>query len=237
MDNILIVGSAPSAPEVASWDVSGFDAVVAINNAWQAVPHWTHLIHPEDFPPERRPTAIPRGRFKIGADTYVAAQNKYGGFVYAGGTMAFTAAYWALDAFRPQSLHFFACDMVYPKSGSTHFYGTGAADPLRKDPTLVSLPAKARRLQVYAAQQGCSLVNLSPHETVLPYPRGRLADIGALQVPAQYDAEKALQASALERSAGYYVPSGRYWEQIDHFDPKVIADIDATWLSAFAATP
>jgi hypothetical protein len=108
---------------------------------------------------------------------------------------------------------------------------------LRKDPTLVSLPAKARRLQVYAAQQGCSVVNLSPHETVLPYPRGRLADIGALQVPAQYDAEKALQASALERSAGYYVPSGRYWEQIDHFDPKVIADIDATWLSAFAATP
>jgi hypothetical protein len=234
LEHILIVGSAPSAPQAAGWDVSGFDAVVVINNAWQAVPQWTHFIHPEDFPPERRPVVIPAGRVQIGADTYVAAQNKYGGFVYAGGTMAFTAAYWALDAFRPKSVHFFACDMVYPKTGATHFYGTGAADPLRKDPSLVSLPAKARRLQVFAAAQGCCLVNLSPHESVLPYPRGTLDDVENLRVPAQYDAHRARQAAALEQHAGYYVPSGRYWDQIDHFDPNVIAKIDAAWLSAFA---
>lgn len=31
---------------------------------------------------------------------------------------------------------FIDCDMVYPTTGgSTHFYGTGAADPLRDDVT------------------------------------------------------------------------------------------------------
>jgi hypothetical protein len=234
--SVLIVGSAPKAPEVASWDVSGFDAVVVINNAWQAVPQWTHFIHPEDFPPARRPDAVPHGRAQIGADIYVDAQNKYGGFVYAGGTMAFTSAYWALDAFRPSVLAFFACDMVYPKTGATHFYGTGAADPLRKDPTLVSLRAKARRLQVFAAQQSCSVVNLSKNESVLPYPRGDSSSVHGLIRPDVYERDVADEAASLERQADYFVPSGRYWDHIDQFDPDVIADIDATWLRAFGDT-
>ncbi|MBU2936620.1 MULTISPECIES: hypothetical protein [Pacificibacter] len=234
--SVLIVGSAPNAPEVASWDISGFDAVVVINNAWQAVPQWTHFIHPEDFPPERRPQEIPQGRLQIGADTYVPAQNKYGGFVYAGGTMAFTSAYWALDAFRPDVLAFFACDMVYPKTGATHFYGSGAADPLRKDPTLVSLRAKARRLQVCAAQQGCAVVNLSAGESVLPYPRCDKSD-ALRDVEAEiYDIAVASEAASLERQFDYFVPSGRYWEQIDRFEADVIAKIDATWLRAFGET-
>ena len=237
MDNILIVGSAPSAPCVADWDTRCFDAIVVINNAWRAVPQWTHLIHPEDFPPERRPDVIPAGRVKISADTYVAAQNKYGGFVYAGGTMAFTAAYWALDAFRPKALHFFACDMVYPKTGATHFYGTGAADPLRKDPTLVSLAAKARRLQVCASQQNCAVLNLSTDETVLPYPRRAPEQTGRPIVFERdlepYDSDVAAQATALEAQANYYVPSGRYWDHLGQFDAQVIAKIDALWLRAF----
>lgn len=237
MDNILIVGSAPSAPSVADWDTRGFDAVVVINNAWRAVPQWTHLIHPEDFPPERRPKVIPTGRVKISADTYVEAQNKYGGFVYAGGTMAFTAAYWALDAFRPKALHFFACDMVYAQSGPTHFYGTGAADPLRKDPTLVSLTAKARRLQICAAQQNCAVVNLSADKSVLPYPRGQYETVQTPVAPDRfleaYDTDVAREAAALELQANYYVPSGRYWDHIAQFDANVIAKIDALWLRAF----
>lgn len=233
LDKILIVGSAPSAPLVADWDTSVFDAVVVINNAWRAVPQWTHLIHPEDFPTERRPEVIPTGRVKISADTYVEAQNKYGGFVYAGGTMAFTAAYWALDAFRPKALHFFACDMVYPKSGATHFYGTGAADPLRKDPTLVSLTAKARRLQICAAQQNCAVVNLSTDDSVLPYPRGALSGRLTPPKPEPYDPDVARDAAALEKQAGYFVPSGRYWDDIEQFDADVIARIDAMWLRAF----
>lgn len=231
--NILIVGSAPSAPQVAQWDTSAFDAVVVINNAWRAVPQWTHFIHPEDFPAERRPQTIPEGRVQIGADTYVDAQNKYGGFVYAGGTMAFTAAYWALDAFRPQNLYVFACDMVYPSSGPTHFYGTGTADPLRKDPTLVSLTAKARRLQICAAQQDCALINLSTEPSVLPYPRGTLADLNTPQSSVPYNADVAQSAKMLEQKMAYVVPSGRYWEHIDTFDPNIIAEIDALWLNAF----
>ncbi|RPE67208.1 hypothetical protein EDD53_1612 [Pacificibacter maritimus] len=233
MTQILIVGSAPSAPQVALWDVSKFDAVVVINNAWRAVPQWTHLIHPEDFPPERRPEVIPADRQIIGADQYVPAQNSYGGFVYAGGTMAFTAAYWALARFRPTALHFYACDMVYPKSGHTHFYGTGAADPLRRDPTLVSLEAKARRLQICAAQQGCAVINQSTTASVLPYPRS--TQKGPLKsVPIErYDLDVAVEAATLEQKAGYFVPSGRYWDHSDQFDAAVIAQIDATWQRAF----
>lgn len=232
---VLIVGSAPSAPQVASWDVSSFDAVVVINNAWQAVPQWTHFIHPEDFPPERRPQAIPQGRVQIGADVYVESQNKYGGFVYAGGTMAFTSAYWALDAFRPKVLAFYACDMIYPKTGATHFYGSGAADPLRKDPTLVSLRAKARRLQVLAAKQSCAVVNLSTGDSVLPYPRAD-AKGAPHPRPQLYDSDVANEALWLEQQADYFVPSGRYWDHIDQFDADVIASIDAAWLRAFDET-
>ena len=33
---------------------------------------------------------------KVDEKQFVDIQNQYGGFVYAGGTMAFTALYWAL---------------------------------------------------------------------------------------------------------------------------------------------
>ncbi len=47
---------------------------------------------------------------------YVQAQNHFGGFVYAGGTMAFTAAYWSLYTFTPSIIAYLGCDMIY--SGS-----------------------------------------------------------------------------------------------------------------------
>ena len=46
---------------------------------------------------------------------FVDIQNQYGGFVYAGGTMAFTALYWALGYYSPHSIDILGCDMVYPK--------------------------------------------------------------------------------------------------------------------------
>jgi len=70
--------------------------------------------------------------------------------------MAFTAGYWALHALRPEVMGFIGCDMVYPKTGATHFYGTGTADPLRDDVTLQDLGAKSARLMVMAAAQGCA---------------------------------------------------------------------------------
>ena len=78
----------------------------------------------------------------------------FGGIVYAGATMAFTAGYWALSALQPRVLAYLGCDMIYPQ-GQTHFYGTGAADPLRPDPTLQNLRAKSARLELLAARAGC----------------------------------------------------------------------------------
>ena len=98
MTDVLILGSAPYAVQAAEWPHDAFDHVVAINNAWRIRPDWSHLVHPEDFPQDRRPADILPGQQIITADDYVPAQNAYGGFVYAGGTMAFTAGYWALHA-------------------------------------------------------------------------------------------------------------------------------------------
>ena len=91
--------------------------------------------------------------------------------------MAFTSAYWALGALKPDILAFVGCDMVYPTSGAaTHFYGTGAADPLRNDITLQSLEAKSTRLFYLAAQQQCLCLNLSTaDQSRMVFPRVSIA--------------------------------------------------------------
>jgi hypothetical protein len=230
---VLILGSGPSVLAARDWAILPFDYIVAINNAWAVRPEWTHHIHPEDFPPERRPTDIGPKQKVITAADYVEVQNRYGGFVYAGGTMAFTAAYWALGALRPDKIAFLGCDMVYPATGNTHFYGTGTADPLRDDISLRSLPAKARRFQALAARQGCVSVNLSTELSVLPYPR--LAIDALNRAPSADLGQPDLVDRALrqEETAGYFVPSGRYWLEQDRFDPSVIDTIDSAWLKAF----
>ena len=91
------------------------------------------------------------------AEDYVKAQNHFGGFVYAGGTMAFTAGYWALYKFKPQIIFTTGCDMVY-KGEKTHFYGKGTADPLRKDKTLKNLLAKSARLEAIALLNNCKIL-------------------------------------------------------------------------------
>ena len=117
--NILIIGSAPSAIIANSWDLGIFDKIVAINNAWKISPSWTNSIFPEDFPMENRP--VPNSNQTVhSASEYVHAQNKFGGFVYAGGTMAFTAAYWSLHTFAPSTISYLGCDMIYLGS-KTHF--------------------------------------------------------------------------------------------------------------------
>ena len=156
---VLIIGSGPNAVDARDWD--GFGAVIAINNAWRIRPDWTHHIHPEDFPTDRRPPHVHAGQTIVTYRDYVPIQNGFGGFVYAGGTMAFTAGYWALGHFNPRLIAFIGCDMTYAATGATHFYGTGTADPLRNDVTLRDLTAKSARLMVMGAEQGCAMVNLS----------------------------------------------------------------------------
>src|SRR6185437_2716528 len=151
---VLVIGSAPEAVEARKFDARGVAHIVAINNAWRVRPDWTHLVHPEDFPADRRPGPAQQQRIVTYRD-YVPANNRFGGIVYAGGTMAFSAAYWVLDALQPDIMAFCGCDMVYDRpTGQSHFYGNGEADPLRPDPTLQSLEAKANRLAILAAEQG-----------------------------------------------------------------------------------
>ncbi|WP_210205753.1 hypothetical protein [Hoeflea marina] len=234
---VLILGSSPAAPKAAMWPKTSDLRIVAINNAWRVRPDWDVLIHPEDFPVERRPTGVsPPQRLCTHTD-YVPAQNRLGGFVFAGGTMAFTAGYWALDALRPSTLAYYGCDMIYDGPVS-HFYGQGTADPLRDDITLRSLEAKSGRLLAIAARQGCSCVNLSDAPTSrLLFPR---ADTTALTNPSPVlpldigGIDAILDA---ESRLGYMVESGRYWTEAERFDADALARIDTMWLQLLCWTP
>ena len=100
----LIIGSGPDARYASTLPIERFDYVIVINNAWQTTPLWTHLVYPYDFPADRMPKQITSHQTLIDEQAFVPAQNKFGGFVYAGGTMAYTTAYWCLDALRPQHI-------------------------------------------------------------------------------------------------------------------------------------
>ena len=76
LNTVLIVGSAPEAVVVKSWDLSAFKECVVINNAWQLLEQWTYLIHPEDFPVERMPkVSIKDSQKLITAKEFVPHQN------------------------------------------------------------------------------------------------------------------------------------------------------------------
>jgi len=230
MTTLLLLGSAPMAAEARTWPRAPFDGIVAINHAHALRDDWDYLVHPWDFPADELPQRR-RHQQLISETEFVPAQNAYGGFVYAGGTMAFTAAYWALFALRPRVIATFGCDMYYPASGPTHFYGTGSADPLRPDITLRSLEAKSARLMVLAAMQGCAMVNLSQGPSRLVFPRVARA-FAPLARPLAHDRPLAREALRQEARLGYRVPSGRYWLQTDRFDATEIDSLDALWLKA-----
>jgi hypothetical protein len=225
-----MLGSAPMVADAAEWPRAPFDRVVAINNAWRVRSDWDAAVFPWDFPEDRRPDAGP-AQALVTEEAFVPAQNAFGGFVYAGATMAFTAGYWALHALQPRVIAAFGCDMQYAATGQTHFYGTGAPDPLRKDITLRSLEAKSARLLVMAAMQGCAMVNLSRGPSRLIFPRVSRLAAGRVR-PQPFCPDTADAALAAEAEAGYIVPSGRYWEDAARFDPRVLDRIDALWLKA-----
>jgi hypothetical protein len=230
MPTILILGSSPRVTVVRDWPRGPFDHIIAINNAHGVRDDWDTLIHPHDFPADRVPAPGPQQAI-ITEDAFVPAQNAYGGFVYAGATMAFTASYWALHAHRPNVLALCGCDMVYPPQGATHFYGKGSPDPLRPDITLQSLEAKSARLMILAAMQGCAMVNLSTGPSRLIFPRATPATLAHATPPA-FDADAAAKALQAEAALGYDTPDGRYWEQLSRFDPAALRAVDALWLAA-----
>ena len=230
MRSVLILGSGPNVTEARTWPRAPFDHILAINNAWRVRDDWDELIHPSDFPEDRHPPHGPRTTYK----RYVPAQNAYGGFVYAGGTMAFTAAYWALYHHRPKVIAMMGCDMVYDRSRNTHFYGTGTADPLRADVTLQSLEAKSARLMIHAARQGCAMVNLSSGDSRLVFPRATPQTLDQI-APPHWNTTIEQHARRAEQRLGYYVPSGKYWKEEHRFDAAKLRAIDALWLRAAGA--
>ena len=230
---VLILGSGPNVTTSQNWPSEWFDHIVVMNNAWQVRPDWNALVYPEDFPADRMPKAISPEQSLIDANAFVPAQNGFGGFVYAGGTMAYTTAYWALSALRPSVLACVGCDMVYPKSGNTHFYGTGTADPLRDDITLRDLGAKSARLALVAAEQGCCCVNLSKDPSALLFPRAEPESLRNRRVNLDLDRARYAALRMKEDALGYYTPTGRYWEDVRHVDPNDIAALDKGWRDLF----
>lgn len=231
MSIVLILGSGPNVVSCRAWPRAAFDRIVAINNAWSVRPDWDDLIHPDDFPPERRPIDMSPQQRIITAAEYVPLQNTLGGFVYAGGTMAFTAAYWALADLKPRVIAMLGCDMIYEPSGKTHFYGTGTADPLRADVTLRSLEAKSARLMAIAAQHNCAVVNLSTDVSRLVCPRATPETVADAK-PIAFD-QAAITATLTEEARlNYMVPSGKYWKEEGRFDVAAIDALDALWLTA-----
>jgi hypothetical protein len=233
LTRILMLGSAPNAVAAQGWPREPFHRIIAINNAWRIRDDWDCLVCPWDFPEDRRPPPSPDKRLILQED-FVPAQNAFGGFVYAGGTMAFTTAYWILASAQPRLIAVLGCDMHYPATGPTHFYGTGTPDPLRADITLRSLEAKSARLMILAAKAGCAMVNLSTGPSRLVFPRATPQNLP--EAPAPYDADLAEEALAREAALGYFVPSGRYWEETARFDVAEIDALDALWLRAARVT-
>ncbi len=238
----LILGSGPDALNARGFSRDGFENIVSINNAWRVRGDWDYLIHPDDFPADRRPENTGADQIIITSTDYVPLQNQLGGFIYAGGTMAFTAGYWALAALKPKILSFFGCDMTYSKQ-QTHFYGQGTADPLRADISLQSLEAKSARLMILAALEGSLCVNLTnSDESRLVFPKNSASDLAhwtkddlnqALQnLIVSLDFEAVDTALTTEKRLGYFVESGKYWEQQEKFDAAKLREIDALWLAA-----
>jgi hypothetical protein len=244
---VLLLGSAPDVVRCSAWEKSPFSTIVAINNAWRVRQDWDFMVHAGDFPEERLP---PDRRLRVAsicsAAEYVPAQNAFGGFVYAGPTMAITAAYWILHRFKPDAIAFLGCDMIYDASrGDTHFYGTGTADPLRHDVTLQSLKAKSGRLFIHGLRKGCACLNLSElSESNLVFPRVTRQEMSSLSadmlegyissVEDQVDERAELRAIETERRLGYYIESGEYWHYVDQFDAAELRRLDDIWLGSLA---
>ncbi|WP_195178981.1 hypothetical protein [Mesorhizobium sp. INR15] len=246
---VLIVGSAPDAVRCRDWPRAAFASIVVINNAWGVRPDWDYLIHADDFPHERMPMDKRLGVASIiTSGDFVPTQNAFGGFVYAGGTMAFTAGYWALKALKPEVIAFLGCDMIYPSNAPTHFYGIGTADPLRDDVTLKDLEAKSGRFFVKALRHGTVCLNLSnlpesrlaiPRVTMPTIDRLTPARIKAIRVMLEATVDKISMdsASRLETELGYLVEDGRYWEHTSDFDEAALWKIDRHWSASVDQIP
>ena len=232
--NVLVIGSAPDAIQAQNWDMQVFDQVIAINNAWRVAVRWDELIFPYDFLDENKPVRLLDHQKFVTEDQFVPAQNLFGGFVYAGATMAFTAGYWSLASHLPTKLCFLGCNMNYSQRGPTHFYGTGQPDPLRDDITLTSLKACSYRMLIFAKMRGCDIVSLSAGETNLHVPQTSFDEFLDYRPAFIISQEKMAQALKYEKNLNYYVADGRYWQKENFFCRHKLEKLDRIWIDALA---
>jgi hypothetical protein len=244
----LLIGSGLNAVDARHWYIPPNVSVACINNAHAVRDDWQFLIHAGDFPAERLPARVRRGQELVGIDRYLPAVDAFGGIVHGGATMAFAAAYWALQDLRPHVLAFIGCDMDYqPQAGKTHFYGNGTPDPLREDATLRDLSAKSARLLLLALLRGVVAVNLSRAEfSRLAMPRAAAADVFSMhrwrhrrllrRLRSTRTMNAVQHALTLEERIGYRVPDGAlYWTHT--YDLERIDAIDAAWAAAGRTLP
>ena len=149
--------------------------------------------------------------------------------------MAFTAAYWALNYLKPDTIAFLGCDMIY-EGKKTHFYGTGTADPLRDDPSLRSIEAKANRFEYFASKENCSVVNISEKKLS----RLTFNKVDASLLSNEYFSyyrklnRAAVDAAlSMEKELNYFVESGKYWKELNRFNLQKIDQLDKLWLNVF----
>lgn len=234
---VVVVGSAPDATRIATLPEQGL-CRVSVNNAYRLSDRFDFSCFSGDFP--GKSDGLPNQvRNFISEDEYIVALNVYGGLTMCGATMSLASAYWAIYALRPRTLAFLGCDMIYG-AGPTHFYGTGAPDPLRIDPTLRDLYAKSCRQQAIAALEGTHVVNLSLlPESRLAAPRldaALLADAAAVLSLAE---RAAIQGAALasarqiledERKTPFDTEMTDYMHLMqDEAALRFIDDIDRRW--------
>lgn len=234
MKKVLIIGSAPDALEAQNWDTNIFSEIVVINNAWKIREDWSFCIFPSDFPKEKRPEPKKMQRL-ITAKDYVRVQNEFGGFIYAGGTMAFTAGYWALGKLKPDILFFLGCDMIY-EGNNTHFYGKGKPDPLRKDISLRSLIAKSARLEAICYKNDCDVFNLSKkNKSNLIFEKRKIEDVRSIEKVRSRNLKikEVNNILQFEKKLNYYIEDGKYWKHEERFNETNIDKLDKLWMSIF----
>ena len=227
---VLIIGSAPDATKARELDLTFFDTVIVINNAWKIISNWNELIFPYDFPDNKKPKSMGKHQRFVTEQEFVPAQESLGGFVYAGATMTFTAGYWALVEHKPSLMCFLGCNMVYPSNTQTHFYGSGRKDPLRDDISLTSLKACSRRLLAIAKMRNCDLISLSSGVTNLDIPQLDFSQLDNFHTSIVVDRQRVADAFLLEESFGYFFRGKKYWEFLDQIDKSHLIELDRAWV-------
>ncbi len=187
-EQVLILGSAPDVVRARAWPRAGIDAIVAINNAWAVRPDWDWLIHPSDFPLERRPARLRPGQRLVAArrptcrrSTPMAASSTSAGRWPSPPPTGRSHALAAADSSRSS-----AATWSTPAPGASHFYGRGAARPAarrsdapepRGQVGALPDPARPRRAAPWSTSRTSRPAGLCSH--------GRratgLADLGAAE--------------------------------------------------------